>query len=261
MASEPTRVGVDDTLNETEPGLAYPISAHPKNGGIHAALEGSRFGGGELEPLWNGSVALFERGLHRGPKAGAAEVLAVTRDEVLAVLVDDADDRVIPGRFFEALQNLRIVAAADVVVDAGRSKQRLGGLDDERVTQNLSPVITACLSAGDLLEEEQDRLAGLGGDLFGLFEVTQPFDLAEFFGLGFALRVTGYGARTDGHNRKSENDELLHVVCVAPIASLGVEGAPGDEALVCLIGAASSIPSPMGDLVGSALLELMREPS
>jgi hypothetical protein len=99
--------------------------------------------------------------------------VGTTLDDVLACRVDDAGDRVIPCRLFERFDKGGVFAA-DIVVDAARNKVALDGVDNLWVTQNLSTEITAALSAGDFLKQEEDILLLLLCQLDGCVEIPTP---------------------------------------------------------------------------------------
>lgn len=83
----------------------------------------------------------------------------MARDDVLAVLGEEADHLVVPCGFLVFFQNLRVLAFA-VVVNQQGDKAVFNGIDDEWIGHDLMTKLFAAGSSGDFLEEGKDGFTG-----------------------------------------------------------------------------------------------------
>lgn len=81
-----------------------------------------------------------------------------TGDDVLFLGVDETDHLIVPGGFFEFLENPG-VPALNVVDDRDGFKVGLDQFDQSGVREDFGPKDLAATSSGDFLKEEKDGLA------------------------------------------------------------------------------------------------------
>lgn len=117
-----------------------------------------------LEFLWDGTVGSFELLDHTLSDPANGVDLSLTWDEVFFLRVDETDDLVIPGGFFELFDDFHVFAR-DVIVDRDRDKILLDHLNERFMGEDFGPKDLAAVSSRNFLEKEEDRLL-LSGGLF-----------------------------------------------------------------------------------------------
>ena len=105
------------------------------------------------------------------------------RDDVLAVLGEEADHLVVPCGFLVFFQNLSVFAFAIVVNQQG-NKAVFYGIDDEWIGHDLMTKLFAAGSSGDFLEEGKDGFAGFLGLGQSGVVVAEEFGGSGFLGVG-----------------------------------------------------------------------------
>lgn len=148
------------------------------------------------------ALFLFQSGDHsrRDPTDGVNAIPAW--NEVLLLVIDEADDLIVPRGLFELLQDFR-VRAADVIIDGDRFEVSFDEFDEWSVGEDLGPKVAAASSAGDFLEKQEDWFTGGLGGGEGLAEVTGPLHRADFDRLFLTAIAAG--------DEEEEDEEKSHM--------------------------------------------------
>lgn len=130
--------------------------------------------------MGDGAILFLEGFDHAGGEGGCCPDAIFAGDDVFGVMIEEADDLIVPGGFIEAFQNFGIGAGVAVVVDEDGDEFVFDGFDEEGLAQDFFSELLAAGAAGNFLEEEEHGFAGFLGLGEGGVEVAGPGDGAGF---------------------------------------------------------------------------------
>jgi hypothetical protein len=141
-------------------GFSLPITVHRKSrppnfGGWRQIKVDFRVS--QTQILWDGSSRSLQRRRQprRQPPRFPDAILPL--DPIAAVRIEKTDDRIVPSGLVERLEDRFVLGV--VVVDQNGDEFVLDRFDQKRVRQRTAAEIAARRSAGDFLEQDQDRFA------------------------------------------------------------------------------------------------------